>query len=188
MDFIQTQGIAATATKGTHLFRQGDEEQDKNLYYVSKGLVKAYYLSSEGQETIKSFISEGNVIASLLSIYNGEPCSFSLYCLEDCKLIKIPSAKLIALAKSDKEMAHEMQHLLLQLAMKKERREYELLCLTAEERYQRFRSQSAELLTRITQNDIARYLGVTPVGLSRIKNRQPISEAAVNSLRKTPFN
>lgn len=168
-EFIQTKGVAVAASKGAHLFRQGEE--DKSLYYVSTGLIKAYYLSPKGQETIKSFISSGNVIASLLSIFNDEPCSFNVFCLEDCELVKIPSEELIALTNSNQEMAREMQHLLRQLAMKKERREYELLCLSAEERYRRFRHESPELLTRVTQNDIARYLGVTPVGLSRIKKR-----------------
>ena len=50
-------------------------------------------------------------------------------------------------------------------------REYELLCLSAEERYVRHLDNTPELFDLVTQNEIARYLGVTPVGLSRIKKR-----------------
>ena len=60
---------------------------------------------------------------------------------------------------------------LLELAMKKERREYEFLCLSAEDRYRLIREREPTMLGRVTQNDIARYLGITPVALSRIKSR-----------------
>lgn len=55
--------------------------------------------------------------------------------------------------------------------MKKERREYELLCLSAEDRYRALMENTPQLADMVTQNEIALYLGVTPVGLSRIKKR-----------------
>ena len=53
--------------------------------------------------------------------------------------------------------------------MKKERREYEFLCLSAEERYRLLIKRSPDLVRQVTQNEIARYLGITPVALSRIR-------------------
>jgi hypothetical protein len=53
--------------------------------------------------------------------------------------------------------------------MKKERREYELLCLPAEARYRALLERQPNIYESITQNDIARYPGITPVALSRIK-------------------
>ena len=64
-----------------------------------------------------------------------------------------------------------MTDFLLAYGIKKETREFELLCLPAEERYRRLLDAAPSLFERVTQNDIARYLGVTPVGLSRIKKR-----------------
>jgi CRP-like cAMP-binding protein len=64
-----------------------------------------------------------------------------------------------------------MVDFLLSFGIRKELREYELLCLSAEERYRRLLTNTPALLDKVTQNDIARYLGVTPVGLSRIKTR-----------------
>lgn len=62
--------------------------------------------------------------------------------------------------------------LLTAFAMKKEQREYELLCLDAEQRYQNLLTRTTDITEFITQNDIARYLGITPVALSRIKNKR----------------
>ena len=57
------------------------------------------------------------------------------------------------------------------LGLKKEIREYQLLCLSAEEAYADFKRTSPDLVKRLTQIDLARYLGITPIALSRIKKR-----------------
>ena len=53
----------------------------------------------------------------------------------------------------------------------KERRERELLMLSAEERYRLFLGRYKHLEKRIPQYQIAAYLGITPVALSRIRRR-----------------
>ena len=74
-------------------------------------------------------------------------------------------------SQKDHEIANNLIELLLHFSMKKEKREFEFLCLSAEERYCLLAETSPGLLEKVTQNDIARYLGVTPVALSRIKKR-----------------
>ena len=81
----------------------------------------------------------------------------------------MPFSRLKTYSESDQQLANSVIELLIQFAMKKEKREYEFLCLTAEQRYRALIEQSPELIKRVTQNDLAKYLGVTAVGLSRIK-------------------
>ena len=45
----------------------------------------------------------------------------------------------------------------------------EFLSLSAEARYRLLLDRSPELVTRLKQRDIARYLGITPVALRRIR-------------------
>jgi len=52
-----------------------------------------------------------------------------------------------------------------------EKRERELLTLSAEERYRALVAERPELLGRVPQKDLARYIGVTPVAMSRIVTR-----------------
>ena len=68
-------------------------------------------------------------------------------------------------------MASAMVEHLLNFSMKKERREREFLTESAEERYRMLMDRSPELFDKVTQKDIARYLGITPVALSRIRKR-----------------
>ncbi len=53
----------------------------------------------------------------------------------------------------------------------KEKRERELLLLDAEERYNIFKNEFPGLESRIRQHLIASYLGISPVSLSRLKNK-----------------
>ena len=151
------------------MFRMGD--CDRSLYIVESGLLKAYYLSADGKENIKSFLVPGDSIGSITSAYADKGCTFSLMCMQDCKLIRVEFDTVLAQSKDDPELSAEIVEFLLGFAMKKEAREYELLCLSAEERYRRLLETRPEIFDLVTQIDVARYLGVTPVGLSRIKKR-----------------
>ena len=167
--FIQQYGQPVKAAKNDHLFMQGDKNH--HLYSVRQGLLKAYYVSTHGKESVKSFILPGDVIGSLNAVYGNKPSSFNVLCLQDSLLVKIPFDTLYTLTEKDPTLARDMTDILLALAMKKEQREYEFLCLSAEERFRLLMERSPELIAAITQNDIARYLGMTPVALSRIKKR-----------------
>jgi CRP-like cAMP-binding protein len=64
-----------------------------------------------------------------------------------------------------------MQRALMPFDERKEKRERELLTLDAEERYRCFVAETPGLARRIPQKILARYLGVTAVGLNRIVKR-----------------
>jgi CRP-like cAMP-binding protein len=160
--------------KGAHAFRQGD--RDESLYVVQTGLLKAYYILPDGKESIKTFLKPGSMIGSLSANYNGGACTFNLVALQDARLSQLPFTVLLQGARKSHEIAREVIEFLLALYMKKEQREYELLSLPAAERYQRLCAEDPDLIEQVTQNDIALYLGITPVALSRIKKRLQLSE------------
>ena len=168
-EFIAKNGSALSKEAGEHLFRQG--EHNKSLYIVRSGLLKAYYLSADGKENIKSFILPGDNIGSLMSSYAGKPSTFNLVCLKTCELTVVEFNLLYEASRTDTEISAAIVDFLLGFGIKKEVREYELLCLSAENRYKRLLQNAPDILDLVTQNEIARYLGITPVGLSRIKKR-----------------
>ncbi|OMH25816.1 Crp/Fnr family transcriptional regulator [Motiliproteus sp. MSK22-1] len=168
-ELLQLEGKRIEKSKGEHVFMQGDS--DKSFYQVESGLLKAYYTSEEGKESIKSFLLPGDSIGSMTSAFSEGNCSFSLVCLEPARLNMIPVETLQEYSRNDLELANMMIELLIHVAMKKEKREYEFLCLSAEEQFIRLEKSTPALLEKVTQNDLARYLGLTPVGFSRIKKR-----------------
>jgi len=168
-EVLKNKAVIVERKKGQHLFLQGSAE--KYLYFVQSGLLKAYYTSDNGKEFVKSFIQTNEIIGSVGSAFADLECSFGLICLENSVLQRLPLQVLIDYGQEDLLFANELIQFLLQLAMKKERREYEFLCLNAEQRYRLLRDNSPLLIEQVTQNDLAQYLGVTAVGLSRIKKR-----------------
>jgi len=132
-DFVSKNGRLETYEKGEYLLRQGEKGSD--IYFIQSGLLKGYYLSREGKEKVKSFISSGDVVGSLRALYEKETNSFSAVCLEDTKAIAVPFELLYRISQSDIEIAKALMDRLISLAIKKEKREFDFLCLSAEERY-----------------------------------------------------
>jgi len=168
-EVMKQHGKRVEKEKLQFVFRQGDENQ--NLYFIESGLLKGFYFTEDGKEFVKSFLKEGDVIGSLIAAYHHQGCSFNLQCLQDSVLYQIPLALVIDLSKKNNLLANEMIALLMSFSMKKERREYEFLCLDAPSRYLKLLAAYPDLAQNVTQTDIAHYLGITNVALSRIKKR-----------------
>lgn len=162
-------GKPASLAKGDHIFKQG--EVDRSIYFVRTGLLKAYYVTLDGKELIKSFIQPGEFIGSLIACETGDPSTFYVQCLQDTTVQRVGYDELRQIARTTPAMNEMIIRSLSLLAIKKEQREYEFLCLSAPQRFDLLKQRQPDLVEQLTQNDIARYLGITPVALSRIKQR-----------------
>jgi len=163
---IHTQSLNA----GEYLMHQG--ETSPSLYFIAEGLVKMFYITKDGKEFIKSFLPEGSFAGSLVSQFENGESTFSIVCLEPIKAEVVPFKLVENLFASCPEASLFGFRFFQTLALKKEKREFSFLCQSPEERYRMFIEENPQLAARITQADIARYLGITPVALSRIKGRQ----------------
>lgn len=168
---IHTQYLNA----GKYLMHQGEAAQ--SLYFIAEGLVKMFYITKDGKEFIKSFLPEGSFAGSLVSQFEKGESTFSIVCLEPTKAEVVPFKLVENLFESCPEASLFGFRFFQTLALKKEKREFSFLCQSPEERYRMFVEENPKLAARITQADIARYLGITPVALSRIKGRQKIAGA-----------
>ena len=155
--------------QGDYLIRQGDRAP--NLYLIRKGLAKMFYVTSEGKEFVKSFLPEGSFAGSLIAQLENRDSTFSIICLEPVEAEIVPFSAVQKIFENDTAALGFGFRFFQSLALKKEKREYSFLCLAPEERYRWFLDENPTLADRVTQADIARYLGITPVALSRIRRR-----------------
>jgi CRP-like cAMP-binding protein len=151
------------------IFREGEPYQ--KVTFILKGLVKKYYLTSEGKEFIKEFTWEGQITTPYASLLQKTPASYTMEALEETELLTIDYAAIEKLFhQSPKWMeigkAFSDFHFL-----NREAREMELLKYSATERYEIFKRRFPNLLGRLKKQDIASYLGITPVSLSRLENQ-----------------
>lgn len=155
--------------KDEPVFQQGVAH--RYVYGVQQGLVKLQYLDEAGQEWIKSFAHEGRFFASLAALAPQGRTSFMVTAVEPTTLERLDFAVLDELAGRHLAWAQALWRLTRAYAARKEAREHALLTRSAEERYRAFVAQEPELAQRLAQKDLARYLGVTAVGLNRIVMR-----------------
>lgn len=155
---------------GDYVIEQG--QIDRNIYLPQSGLIKLSYLRAEGSELTKGFIEPGGIFASLISTLTGQPSRFSAVCLTPVELEAMPVRLFRELGEENPAMLTYSSQMFRNLALRNEEREYDLLCLSAEERYEKFVAQSPEIVRQITQAEIAAFLGITPVALSRIRGRR----------------
>jgi CRP-like cAMP-binding protein len=162
---VQLKAVEAGGT----VFMQGAEHP--YVYVVRRGLIKNVYLRDTGDAWIKSFSSEGRFFASVAALKPGGRTSFSAMCVEDSELERIPFQAIERLADSDLAWSTVLRRALAVFADRKEQRERELLTLNPEDRYRAVLAEQPDIEGRITQKDLAAYIGITPVGLNRIVRR-----------------
>ncbi|WP_372657762.1 Crp/Fnr family transcriptional regulator [Hydrogenophaga sp.] len=141
------------------------------LYAVRQGLVKLCYLNENGDEWIKSFAHEGRFFASVAALTPGGRTSFTAVALEPTQLERLDYRCLADLASRHLAWSRAAHQMTLIFAARKEQRERELLTLGPEARYRAFCAEHPALAQRVAQKDLARHLGLTPVGLNRIAAR-----------------
>ncbi|MBX3625213.1 MAG: Crp/Fnr family transcriptional regulator [Rhizobacter sp.] len=141
------------------------------LCIVQRGLVKLAYLREDGSERIKSFIHEGGFFASLAALAPGGRTSFTAVALEPCVVEPLSYPRILALGERHLAWQKALRAGIEHYGVRKEKRERELLMLSPEQRYRLFLHESPSLVKRVAQQDIALYLGITPVALSRIRGR-----------------
>ncbi|MEY4766595.1 MAG: hypothetical protein RI907_3268 [Pseudomonadota bacterium] len=155
--------------KGQALFHI--DQPHPYVHVLRRGCVKTVYLDAQGQEWVQDFFDEGAFLCSLTSLQPGGVASYGCVALEACEVERIDYAWLESVAYD-----HPLwQRALLQgwkdYATRREVRERGLLTLSPAQRYQSFLAHRPGLAARLSQHDLARYLGITPVSLSRIRGR-----------------
>ena len=138
------------------------------VYGVRQGLLKLAYLGAEGDEWIKSFVHEGGFFASMAALQPQGKTTFQVTALEPSVVEVVDYPLLAGMAQTHLAWSRALHTLTMAFAARKEQRERELLTLAPEARYRAFRAAHPELERRISQKDLARHLGLTPVGLNRI--------------------
>jgi CRP-like cAMP-binding protein len=146
------------------------------LNFVVRGCLRLYQADSEGAIHILQFATENNWIRDLASFHKVVPSKLDIDAIEETVVLRISRLDLIDLYLTGTHFNRIFRVLLENSFMQQQDRLSQLFSSTAEERYQSFLETYPHLLTRLSQVQIAAYLGVTPEFLSRIRNRMAKGE------------
>lgn len=143
----------------------------RKLAFVIRGLFRYFYVDLLGNQFTKGFFPEETFLSSYSAMIRNEPSHFSIEALEDATIMVIDFEKWKVLMAGHTCWKDVLIAVLEKGFSKKEKREREFLLYDAETRYQLFRSEYPDVESRVKQNVIASYLGITPVALSRIRRK-----------------
>jgi len=139
------------------------------IYYCASGLFRMYYVTEEGSECNTEFITENRFFTSYSSVLLKIPSYHTLQALEKSEIAQFSYETFEQLFERHRCWETLGRKLAEGLFIKKALKERGLLMNSAEERYIHFLQDYPKLESRIPQYQIASYLGISPVSLSRIR-------------------
>ncbi len=137
-------------------------------YFITKGCLKVYTLDENGSPHISMFAIEDYWTGDLASFMTKEPSTYFIKATEDCELLGISRANYDLLFKEIPKFERFYRILYQRSLISYIRRSNQGISLTAEERYIDFKKRYPKILKRITQKDLAAYIGITPEFMSMI--------------------
>lgn len=142
-----------------------------DIGFLLEGNMRHYY-TKDGEEKTTYFYFENHFVAAYIDCLTGQPSRLSIQALTDCQLLVFSYKTLLELFAKSQAWNTFGRRLAEYLAIGLEERMVGLLLQSPEERYlELLQSNKQKIIERIPQHYIASYLGITPVSLSRIRNR-----------------
>lgn len=154
---------------GDYFVRIG--EINTNVFYVVSGLLKAYYFDENDRETIINFYTQHSITGNWHSTLKNEPSQQCIEAVEPTLIIQVPLKDMDDLAARQMNIMRVYNLLLKEKLIASLDNIWDNMNEKPEARYLRLQNEKPDLMHRLTQRQIAAYLGVTPVSLSRIKKR-----------------
>jgi CRP-like cAMP-binding protein len=159
-----------TVTRNKVLLREG--EICRNIYFVNQGCLRIYHTDLQGIEHNISFFPENWWAVDIASFSNQSPAFYSIAALENTEVYFIGYSALEKLYWEVPKLERFFRILTQNGFNLYQGRITSALSKTAEERYRMFRKLYPNLEQRIAQKQIASYLGITPIFLSRLRKKR----------------
>lgn len=138
--------------------------------FIVRGCLRMYKIDEKGNTHILQFASENNWINDLGSFHGLRPSSLNIDAIEDTVLLQISRDDLISLYLDSPKFDRIFRVLIENAYVRLQERLLQTISSTAEERYQTFLELYPHLTNRLSQVQIASFLGITPEFLSRLRN------------------
>lgn len=152
--------------KGNDIHKVG--KPCRHLWFLEKGAVRAYEYSNEQERTTHFFI-ENNLFIDYHSVLTKSASEIGFKAEEHCTLQQMPYNKLLSLF----DKSHYLERLARLMAERQFVLEFELrrqlLNFDALERYELLMQTQPFIFQRFALKDIAGFIGITPVSLSRLR-------------------
>jgi CRP-like cAMP-binding protein len=150
----------------TILVNEGDAI--RNIYFVREGCLRLWF-NNNGKDITYQFFFENQPVSGFL---DDGTSMFYLEAVEPSSVIILKKNDFEFLLKKNPELKDEFLEYVLQRLANYSRLFLSRIKDSPQKRYNDLLKNNPGILRRVPQKHIASYLGITPVSLSRIRNRK----------------
>lgn len=155
--------------KKEHILREGD--CCATISYVHGGVLRAYYLDKEGNENSIMFAIHDWWVTDIYSFATGNPAVMHIDALENSGIFQLPKKDLDRLFVQVPKFERFFRIIMQNSYIREQLRSIQNLSLSAEQRYLNFSQKYPDFMQKVSQKQIASYLGMTPEFLSAIRSK-----------------
>ena len=141
------------------------------LYLIRKGCLRLFFYD-EGKDITFQFFFEGDIVASFDSMHKRTPSLFDLESIEPSELAVIGMEEFYSLINNNLQARQLYEEKLIDRFHTYQQLFLSRIKNTPQQRYEELLKEYPNIIQRVPQHYIASYLGITPVSLSRIRNRR----------------
>lgn len=142
-----------------------------HLYFVVRGCLRMYMIDQKGSTHILQFAAENYWINDLGSFHRIKPSTLNIDALEDTVVLQISRDDLVSLYIQAPKFDRIFRVLLENSFIGLQQRLLQNISSTAEERYQTFLDIYPNFSNRLSQVQIAAFIGITPEFLSKLRGK-----------------
>ena len=146
-------------------------EVSSETYFVNSGILRSFNINDNIIEHVLHFACEGWCMSDMYSYISGKPGNLFIEVIEDAELTVISKKNLQELYHLIPKLDRFFRILAENSLVAHQERLMDNLSLTAEERYEKFCSKYPSLIQKVSQKNIASYIGVTPEFFSKMKSK-----------------
>lgn len=141
----------------------------EDFFILKTGIVRSFYTNNKNREFTRTIFTSNSTTGALNGLLSNTPSKLEYSCLTACEVYRINFKKFKELTQNDPHILEFYAKVLENIFLILEARIYELSVLNATERYLKLQKQIPGIENLIPQYQIASYLNITPVQLSRIR-------------------
>jgi CRP-like cAMP-binding protein len=159
-----------TFEKGEIVIHKGDKVT--NVFYIRKGLIRSYLINDKGEEVTFQLFAENQLFGNVHALLFNEPSKFTFETMEKTKMYFTDVKTFQELTSSNSDFLKTDKGFFGRQILKQAfQRIDSFVFLSPEKRYQQYLKDYPHIVNRVPDKYIANVLGITPVSLSRIRNR-----------------
>jgi CRP-like cAMP-binding protein len=156
--------------KKKDIFLQSGKIQ-KAIGYITKGLIRSFFIDQEGNEITVGFYAEGDYATHYPAFITQKPSRYAVQCLEPTTLVCLSFKDIQVIYQQSAGFEKYGRLIAEEILNRQQARIESFIFQTAEERYLDFIERHPTLFNRISLSHLCSYLGIERQTLTRIRQK-----------------